>query len=124
MKIKVYIKQPGRVPYSTNIENSLENLQKSVDGHIDTVTFGTDFVIICKNLQKSVDGRIESVTFGTDFVIICNEDGRLVDLPYNCTVCGIHFVGTIIFAGVKQEEFSDVPIDFKSFKKRFRFLWE
>lgn len=47
MKIKVIIKQPGRAPYVTNISNTLENLQKTVDGYIETVTLCSDLVIIC-----------------------------------------------------------------------------
>lgn len=100
MKIKVYIKQPGRVPYSTHIENSLENFQSTVGGYIETFT-------ICD-----------------DFAIICNEEWRLMGLPHNCTTCGVPFVGTIVFAGIKQDEFADVPVDFQSFKKIFRHLWE
>lgn len=100
MKIKVYIKQPGRPPYSTHIENSL------------------------KNLQNTVGGYIETVTLGDDWTIICNEEGRIKGLPYNCTVCGVSFVGTIVFAGVKGDEFEDIPISFKDFKSCFRKLWE
>ncbi len=99
-KIKVIIKQPGRVPYVTNISDRLENLQKTVDGYIETVTVADDLVIIC------------------------NEEGRLKNMPYNCTVCGVDFVGTIIFAGVDGESFADIPIDFKKFKVLFGNLWE
>ncbi len=35
-------------------------------------------------------------------------------LPYNCDICGVSFVGPIIFVGIDDEEFTDVPkpIDF------------
>ena len=36
MKISALVKQPGRVPYHTNISNSLEALQKEVGGYIET----------------------------------------------------------------------------------------
>ncbi|MBR0178885.1 MAG: DUF3846 domain-containing protein [Firmicutes bacterium] len=99
-KIRVIIKQPGRKPYVTNISDRLGNLQEHVGGYIETVT-----------LFK-------------DLVIICNEEGRLRDLPYNCRILGIDFVGTIIFAGIKGEEFDDIPVDFKTFKKLFPDLWK
>lgn len=99
-KISVIIKQPGRVPYKTAISPTL------------------------KNLQQTVGGYIETVTIGEDCVIICNEEGRLLGMPHNCNVCGVDFVGTIVFAGVAGEEFADFPVDFKSFKAMFRSLWE
>ena len=98
-KIKVYIKQPGRVPYSTNISNTLENLQKTVGGYIETVTVASDLVIIC------------------------NENGTINDMPFNCMLLGNYFFGTLIFAGVENDEFSDVPVSFEKFKKLFPQLW-
>lgn len=56
-------------------------------------------------------------------MIICNEEGRLLGLPHNCEVCGIDFVGTIVFAGVAGEDFADFPIGFQNFKKMFWGLW-
>lgn len=99
-KIRVVIKQPGRVPYVTNISDRLGNLQEHVRGYIETVTIDEDLVILC------------------------SEEGRLIGLPYNCQVLGISFVGTIIFAGVDGEELADLPVDFKTFKKMFPYLWE
>jgi len=88
MKISVLIKEPGGVPRYTNIENSLENLQQIVGGYI------------------------EAVTLASDLVVICNEEGRLNCLPYNCRICGVDFVGTIIFAGVEGEDFGNLPRQF------------
>ena len=99
-KIKVIIKRPDSKPYSVWISNTLENLQRNVDGYIETVTITKDMVVIC------------------------NEEGRLRHLPYNCHVIGYNFFGTIIFAGVKGDEFADVPCEFKDFKQMFPKLWE
>lgn len=96
-KIKVIIKRPDSAPYSTYISNSL------------------------KNLQKTVGGYIETVTLSSDCVVICNEEGVLRRLPYNCNICGVDFVGTIVFAGIKGDEFSDIPLSFKKFKELFGF---
>ena len=100
MKIRVIIKDPGKKPRCVNISNTLENLQKTVGGYIETVTIASDMVIIC------------------------NEEGRLQDLPYNCNVCGIDYVGTIIFCGVSEDEFCDVPVEYKVLKGMLPELWE
>jgi len=84
-EIKVYVKRPGEPARPRVIPNTLEALQKIVGGYIETV----------------------SVT--TDLVIICNEEGRLINLPYNCEFYGVDFVGTIIFVGRKEDELDDCP---------------
>ena len=98
-KIKVFIKYPRRSPYTAWIANKLESLQRIVGGHI------------------------EPVTIEEDMVIICNEEGRLHGLPRNCKVCGIDFVGPIIFAGAEGEEFASVPMGFEDFRTMFPNLW-
>ncbi len=82
--MKVIIKEPGKKPRITEIENSLSALQEAVGGYIETVTFAEDCCIIC------------------------NEEGRLQGLPYNLTFCGVSFVGTILFVGVLGDEFADL----------------
>ena len=99
-KIKVLTKRPGQPPRSVWMANSLENFQTAVGGYIETVTLAEDLVIIC------------------------NEEGRLMGLPYNCDICGVSFVGDIIIAGVKGEEFADLPIDYKNAKELFGWLWK
>lgn len=100
MKISVLIKEPGKSPRHVWISNTSENLQKTVGGYI------------------------ESVTLATDMCIICNKEGRLMNLPHNCNVCGIDFVGTIILCGIAGEELADLPGDWESWKTCFRSLWE
>lgn len=80
-KIKVIVKDPEKPARVVWISNTLENLQKTVGGYIETVTMSTDAVIIC------------------------NEEGNLLGLPHNCRFCGCDFVGTIIVAGVDKDEF-------------------
>lgn len=101
-KIDVIIKRVGQVPYRTSISNTLENLQKHVNGYI------------------------EVVGIAGDAVIIVNEEGKIRgDIPYNCDLMGDHIFGTIIFAGIKKNgDFADYPTDFQAFKKRFRKLWQ
>ena len=96
MKISVLIKDPGKKPRHVWIENSLNNLQKTVGGYIETVTLATDCVVIC------------------------NEEWRLMGMPHNCTFCGVDFVGTIVIAGIDGDEFSDIPVTWADAKKLFR----
>ena len=82
--MKIIIKEPGQRPRATEIENSLSALQQAVGGYIETLTFTEDCCIIC------------------------NEEGRLQGLPYNLTFGGMSFVGTVLFVGVKGDEFADL----------------
>ena len=93
--IKVVIKRPGSEAEIDYIENELEALQNIVGGYIETVTISQDAVIIC------------------------NEEGRLIGLPYNCTFCGVDLVGTILVAGVKGEEFTNVSLELEDLRTWF-----
>lgn len=77
-----------------------------------------------KPLQDLVGGYIESVTFGSDWLVLCNEEGRLMGMPYNCEVCGVDFVGPIIFVGYNSEgDFTDFPASVEQLKKVMPDLW-
>ena len=80
-------KTPGCAPEIIDIPNTLEALQEKVGGYI------------------------EIVSFATDACVICNEEGRLMGLPDNCWLLGVHFVGPILIAGVDGDEFTDLPED-------------
>ena len=99
-KIKVIIKDPGQKPRCVNISASLENLQKTVGGYIETVT-------LC-----------------SDLVVICDEEGRIKGKPHCCTISGADFVGTIILAGAENDEFADIPCDYKDIRRLLPTVWE
>lgn len=95
-KIKVVVKRPDEeYGHMTNISDTLKNLQNTVDGHIETVTIANDMVIIC------------------------NEEGAINGMPYNCTLGGMKFFGTLIFCGIDGDEFGDFPMSFKDYKRLF-----
>lgn len=99
--MKAIIKYPGEDPRQWNVPNTLEGLQAIVGGYI------------------------EVVRLFEDMAVICDEEGRLKGLPYNCEVCGVDFVGTILFVGTNEDEFKDIPVDgLDEFKFLFRDLWE
>lgn len=82
--MKVIYKAPGCAPELRDIPNTLEELQASVGGYIETVTFASDAVVIC------------------------NEEGRLMGLPHNCVFLGVDFVGPILIVGQAGGEFCDL----------------
>ena len=85
-EIYVWRKQPGELPEFIKIKNDL------------------------KTLQDYVGGYIETVTIASNKVVICNEEGLLMGMPYNCTIKGIDFVGPVIMAGIKGDEFASFPV--------------
>ena len=58
--------------------------------------------------QEFVGGYIETFTLRNDLVVICNEEGRLLDMEPNVVINGVGFVGPVIIAGVKGDEFSSI----------------
>lgn len=98
-KISVYIKEPHKKLRHVHISNTLENLQRIVDSYIETVTISNDLVLIC------------------------NEKGWINAMPYNFTLCGMQFFGTVIFAGAKDDEFADVTVSFDTMKDLFPILF-
>lgn len=101
--ISALLKRPGEIPRHVNVSNSLEALQKNVEGYV------------------------ECVTLAEDLAVLCNEDGKYLKMPYNCTICGERFVGPILMVGMKAGEdgveFADLPVDWKTMKKLFPDLW-
>ena len=82
-QILVAIKKPGELPgVEPLFENSLEAFQKAVGGYI------------------------EAVTVASDLVLICNEEGRLLNLPFNATICGMDFYGPVLAVGMNGDEFA------------------
>lgn len=59
-------------------------------------------------LQQEVGGYLESVTLAEDVCVLCDEEGRMKGKPYNTTLCGVSFVGTVLIVGVAGEELADL----------------
>lgn len=92
-KVKVIIKRPDeKYGHVTNISITLENLQRTVEGHIETV--------------PAINGAI----------ILCNEEGKLKGLEPNMRYSHDWLVGTIIVIGSDGEEFADIPISLAQWK--------
>ena len=98
-KIKVIIKRPDEpAGHVTNISASMENLQRTVGGYIETI-----FV------RK-------------DMVILVNEEAKISMTPEddNFFIPGDVVRGTAIICGFDGEEFTDVPIPLAFWKDYLR----
>lgn len=84
----VIYKKPGEAPEQIEVENELAPLQSLVDGYIEHVYL-----------------------FPLQIGALCNEEGRLLGMPYNCTICGIDFYGPVVLLGHTLEDFDNCPYD-------------
>lgn len=86
-------------------------------------TYGHVTNISCtlENLQKTVDGYIETLTIGEGIVLICNEEGKILKLQPNFFIGSGYWAdqirGTAIIIGQSGDEFCDVPISFDTWKQ-------
>lgn len=97
--IRVIIKEPGRDPAETFLENSLEAFQGVVGGYI------------------------ESCTLDPDWTVICNEEGRLYGLEDNCEILGVDFVGAVVLVGVDGDSFTHFPFTLEELREHLPELW-
>ena len=86
--MRVLIKEPGKPWEVSEVENTLDALQKAVGGYIETLTFCTE---------------------PDTLVLIMDEEGRLNGKPYNMTIHDVSFFGTLLLCGKDRDEFTDVP---------------
>ena len=80
--MRVMSKEPGKGWKVAEIENTLEAL------------------------QRGVGGKLEAVTLASDACVLCHEEGRLLGMPYNTTICGVSFVGPLLIVGIAGEDFA------------------
>lgn len=95
-KIKVLIVEPRKEPYVKEIDNTLEEKQKIVDGLIEFV-----------ELEETVD-------------LICNDEGKMNNLEMNRIITNDIICGTFIICGQKDGDsisLSDEKIE--KYKKYF-----
>ena len=100
-KIKALVKRPDEdYGHMTYISNTLENLQRTVEGYIEAVTY-----------HPSIATETGS------FIVICNDEGRIRNLPFNCWIGGNDFYGTIIVVEARGDEFTDLTMSMQSWKR-------
>lgn len=80
MKIKVVMLEPDKKAYVAEIDNSLEGMQKAVDGLIQPFyPFEEEVCIICNE-----EGKINGLPLNR---AVYNDSGKMVDV-----ICGTAFV--------------------------------
>lgn len=85
--MKIILCETGKAPAVTEIENTLEAMQRTVGGYIETVHLWRDNV-----------------------VLVCDEEGILKGLPVNRFVVPLLPIhGTFFLCGENKDEFDDVP---------------
>lgn len=93
-KMRVLIKRPDeKYGHICNISNSLENLQRTVGGYIETI-------------------KITEAAYGEPILLICNEEGKTRGLEHNMFIFGEEIVGTFFLCSAADGEFSDLPASF------------
>lgn len=95
-KLRAIVKRPDeKYGHVCHISDTLQNLQNTVGGYIETITFNQ-----------------------AGFVIVLNEEGKLKGLPKNMFLGSEILVGTIIVLGSADDEgnFTDLGMDFKIWK--------
>lgn len=92
-KMRVIVKRPDeRYGHVCNISNSLENLQKTVGGYIETVTI--------------------TESNGKPIILVCNEEGKIRGLEHNMYIGNEEIVGTFFLCSAEKEELADLPDTF------------
>ena len=71
-------------------------------------------------LQQTVDGHIETVYLGRGLVMVVNEEGKLRGLPVSFKTEYDIIVGTAIICGQCGDEFTDVPINLRTWETVLR----
>ena len=82
--MRVVVKKPGKVAEGRDIFDTLDCYQQIVGGYI------------------------EAVTLTPHLAMLVNEDGKMLGLPRNFTWHGDMILGTVVFVGVKGDEFTDI----------------
>lgn len=99
--------------------NKLRCIIKRPDEQYGHVTAISDSL---KNLQKTVEGHIETVPIGNNMVILCNEEGKILNLEKNFVMGFSGLItdvirGTVIVIGTDGDKFSDLQMEFSTWKK-------
>lgn len=104
--LKVLMVKPGELAYPTEIEDSLESMQKVVGGMIE-----------------------EYMPFEDDVALVCNEEGKMLGLPLNRAIkvndneiadiiAGDFF---ICYAPIESEKFLSMPDDLMAkYEEKFK----
>lgn len=74
-------------------------------------------------IQEAVGGYIEVKILDDGLAAVFDEEGLLKISGWNMYLKGIPILGTIVFAGVDGEEFTDCPLSMEEFRKKIDGGW-
>ena len=90
-KIKVIMLEPGKTAYLKEVDNTLESLQREVEGYIEVIyPFEEEICLICNEEGKINGMRMNRAIYG--------ENGDIVDI----------IAGSAILCGCSEEYFSSL----------------
>ena len=93
-KIRVLIKRPDEeYGHVCSISDSLENMQKTVGGHIEV-----------HQITTSPDGK--------PILMVCNEEGKFLGLEHNFFWFDDEVVGTIFLCSAEGEDLVGLPLTY------------
>lgn len=102
--MRILMVEPGKEPYATEIEHTLEKMQEIVGGYIQAVYPWKDPV-----------------------AIVCNDEGKIDGLPLNRSLRNSAgkvydvIAGTFFIVGLSKDDFTDIPVDLmKKYKGMFQ----
>ena len=101
-KIRVIYKRVGFDPVEVEVPNELEHIQRMIGGYIETVPW----------------------YFYQSMIMIVDEEGKLDRRPVNFEWHGDQIVGSVLWCGVKGDEFYDCPYTLEEFRRRWPWLFE
>ena len=101
-QIRVIYKRVGFDPVEVTVPNDLEHLQMMVGGDIETVRWPA--------AQK--------------VVMLVDDEGKIKNRPINFPYRGDLICGSVLWVGVKGEEFDDCPYDLEAFQRRWPYFFE
>jgi hypothetical protein len=103
MKLTVLVVEPGKHPYTKEIDSGLAPLQSEVGGSIEAV-----------------------YPYDDPVAIICNEEGKLMGLPKNRALADDEghiydiLCGTFLVAGISGDDFASLPSELaEKYSERF-----
>lgn len=101
-QIHVIYKRVGFDPVEVNVDNELEPLHLMIGGDIETVRWPA----------------------GIRTEMLVDDEGKLKNRPVNFVFHGEPIVGSVMWVGVKGQEFTDCPYNLNDFRMRWPWLFE
>ena len=105
-KIRVLLVNPGELPKTIELENTLDAMQKAVEGYIEEIYIDDDIALICNEV-----GKINSLPLNR---AIYDDNGKIVDI-----IAGSFFIAYAPSDSEKFLSLSDEQI--RKYEDKFKY---